>query len=318
MASFEEAVKKYPEQFSYESDIQNTAPVGFNKFVIAGMGGSGLAAGIIKALKPELDIIEHRDYALPAEVLTKAGVAADTLFIAVSYSGNTKETIDFFNQAQSRGLNVAVVTTGGELLKLAKEKGVPYVQIPDIGVPARMAVGLMVRATLKLMGEEMLLNELKDLSTSLDPMRWENKGKYLADQLFNKAAIIYASTRNQALAYNWKIRLNETGKTLAFYNVLPELAHNEIAALADKPYTAYIFLKDDEDDPRVKKAMDYLEKRYFWGEAAPLEGESRPVRFFNSVLLADWTGFYSSERLGIAWDDATLIEEFKKLNYGEG
>ncbi|HEY4498097.1 MAG TPA: SIS domain-containing protein [Candidatus Paceibacterota bacterium] len=317
MASFEEAIKKYPEQFSYEPEVKNPASAKFSKFVIAGMGGSGLVPELIKALKPEFDIIPHHDYNLPT---ISEEELRNRLLIAVSYSGNTKETINFFNQAQSHGLNVSVITTGGELLSLAKEKNVPYIQIPEIGVPPRMAVGSMVRACLKLMGEKALLEELKELSASLEPMRWEKQGEELAARLFNKVAIIYTSVRNQALAYNWKIRLNETGKTPAFFNVLPELAHNEIAVPADKPYPFFILVKDDEDNSRIKKGMDFLEQIYLtagrWTISLPLEGESRPARFFNSILLADWTSFYLARKLGFAWDEASMIERFKK--YGQG
>ena len=45
--------------------------------------------------------------------------------------GNTEETVDFLEEGYSRGLNVAVIATGGKLIDFAKENGLPYIQIPD-------------------------------------------------------------------------------------------------------------------------------------------------------------------------------------------
>ena len=60
-----------------------------NNIVIAGMGGSGVGGDLVKAVAGTefpCPIIVHRGYTLPAFV------SSQTLFVAVSYSGNTEET----------------------------------------------------------------------------------------------------------------------------------------------------------------------------------------------------------------------------------
>src|SRR3972149_884548 len=131
----EEAIKNFPKQFAFEPEVKNAEKLkSFESIVIGGMGGSGLVAGILRALKPELDIAAQHDYGLPAYIKDED----KRLFIAVSYSGNTEEIIDFFEKAIERKLNVAVIAVGGKLLELAKSSGVPFVQFPDTGIQPRM------------------------------------------------------------------------------------------------------------------------------------------------------------------------------------
>ena len=62
----ENIIKNFPKQLDYEPVIENAGSFQKrDKFIVCGMGGSNLAAGIIKSWKPKLDIIIHRDYGLP-------------------------------------------------------------------------------------------------------------------------------------------------------------------------------------------------------------------------------------------------------------
>ncbi len=63
---FKDTIKNFNEQFKYGPEIQNHGNFGkYKKFIVVGMGGSNLAAGIIKSWKPKLDVVVHRDYGLP-------------------------------------------------------------------------------------------------------------------------------------------------------------------------------------------------------------------------------------------------------------
>ena len=124
---------------------------------------------------------------------------------------------------------------------MADKAKIPYVQIPDFHLQPRMATGLSLKAMLALMGEKNMLAESKLLSTHLHPSREELRGKDLARRVFGNVPIIYASTRNGALAANWKIKFNETGKIPAFCNVVPELNHNEMTGFDAKTKTIAAF-----------------------------------------------------------------------------
>lgn len=315
-------IKDFNKQFEYEPEVQNADKLKkTGKFIICGMGGSHLAADILDVENPYLNIIVHSDYGLPT---LSDEILREYLVIVSSYSGNTEEAIHSFNEAIKKGLNIAVVSTGGKLIELAKDEGVPYIQMPEVGIQPRLALGFGVNALLKLIGDEEALRDAKKVANLLDPSSFERDGKNLAERLNGFVPIIYASKRNLAIAYNWKTKFNETGKIPAFYNIFPELSHNEIQGFDVKDSTKdlsknfyFIILKDKTDHPRILKRMEVLEGQYkergLPVEAIELNGENVFHKIFSSLVLADWAAFYIVEGYGLEAEQIPMIEEFKKL-----
>ena len=157
-------------------------------------------------------------------------ISRDETLILSSYSGNTEEVISAFEKGIEHNLSIVIISTGGKLIELAKKHSISYIQMPDTNIQPRNAIGYSLKALLKVIGDEKTLEELSKLSESLNPSEYEEEGKELAEKLKSKVPVIYSSTRNMPIAYNWKIKFNETGKIPAFYNVFPELNHNEMAA----------------------------------------------------------------------------------------
>ena len=318
-----EAIKNFEKQFLYEPEIKNQEIFAKKtSFVVVGMGGSALAPKLLKTWKPSLRITVHSDYGLPEISNEKS---KNTLFLLSSYSGNTEEVIDAFQKAKKQNLNMAVIATGGELLKLAVKNKIPYIQLPDTGIQPRSALGFSIKALLKIIGEESELEKIKELATSLQPADYEKDGKHLAEKIKNYVPVIYASSRNLFIAYNWKIKLNETGKTPAFYNVFPELNHNEMNSFDIKNTTKeldnkfyFIILKDADDDPRILKRMDVLEKLYkargLSVQTLELKKEKNIwLKIFSSLILADWMAYYTALGYGLDPEQVPMVEEFKKL-----
>lgn len=322
-----DAIKNFNKQFEYEPRIENGEnlkpfdSVQGKRIIVAGMGGSHLAGDILQAWDPSLDVIVHSDYGIsgyPKSVLENAVV------IASSYSGNTEEPISAYEEAQEKGLDVIVISVGGKLIELAKEHGTPYIQMPNTGIQPRSALGFSFAALLKAIGEGEALAELKNLATLLDPEAYEDAGKTLARKLKGKVPVIYSSRRNQAIAYNWKIKFNETGKIPAFYNVFPELNHNEMTGFDVKAATKklsenflFFVLRDSEDHASILKRMEVLERLYkdrgLPVEIVDIEGETRIHRIFGSLVLADWIAYYTAEQYGLESEQVPMVEEFKKL-----
>ncbi len=327
-------IKNFNKQFEYEPKIENEKLLKKVRgrvagFVVAGMGGSHLAADILKSLRPELDVTIWANYGLPP--MSRAELRR-RMIIASSYSGNTEEAIDAFLEAKRRGLPVAVVAAGGKLVALAKKHKTPYIEMPARGerhrtnwhLQPRMALGLSLRAMLRLMGENGLLRETDELAGVLRPGRFEAAGKKLARKLKGKIPVVYSSLRNAGLAYVWKVKFNETAKVPMFCNFLPELNHNEMAGFDVKPKTRslagkfhFIFLEDQEDDPRIRKRMKILGELYR-GKKLPFEvrdlrGGNRLQKIFSSLLLADWTAYYAAKIYGTDPERTPMVEDFKKM-----
>jgi glucose/mannose-6-phosphate isomerase len=316
-----EAIKNFNKQFEYNPVIENEDKLAqHNKFIVVGMGGSHLAAGLLKIWKPGLDLIIHRDYGLPA---VSAEELKKSLIILSSYSGNTEEVISAFESAREKDLSMAVISIGGKLIELAVENGAPFAQMPDTGIQPRSALGYSLQALLKIIGERDAFEQAGKLSDTLNPSEYEEQGKALAEKLKGKAPIIYSSNKNMQIAYNWKIKFNETGKIPAFFNVFPELNHNEMTSFDVKDSSRqlsskfhFIILKDKNDHPRIIKRMEVLERLYrdrgLRVEAIELGEQTIFFNIFSSLILADWAAYYTAKLYGLEPEKVAVIEEFKR------
>lgn len=325
--SMRNVIENFPKQLLYQPVVENAnALKKAKKFVVLGMGGSHLAADLVKMWKPELDITVHSDYGLPAQagLPLQAGAGnEDTLVIAFSYSGNTEEPLDGFETARAAGFPVAVIASGGKLLEAAKISGVPHVELSDRSIEPRHALGYSTRALLALLGEDDALAETVSLAVDFNPKEYEVEGKTLADTLVNKIPVVYASRTNAPLAYNWKIKFNETSKVPAFYNLFPELNHNEMNGFEENPKTknlrdkfSFIFLRDSHDYPRIQRRMDVLRVMYEERGITVTEvdiSDSNPwKKIFAALILGDWVTYLLALHYGHDPEAVPMVEEFKK------
>lgn len=260
--------------------------------IVVGMGGSHLAADLLKILKPELDLTIHRDYGLPK-------VKENELMVLSSYSGNTEEVLDAYDKAV--GLNRAVITIGGKLLEKAKQDGTKYIQMPDLGLQPRDAWYLNLQALYELLGEKLDLPEVK----SVEPI-----------EIKDRIPLIYTSNRYQALGYIMKINFNETGKIPAFNDTLPEADHNEINGFAKFNNFFAIFVTDETDDPRVVKRMEVTAKLYkeigIPSKFIQLEGIDMLHKIFNFIALAKSTALAAAKLYGLDPVAVPMVEKLKK------
>jgi glucose/mannose-6-phosphate isomerase len=317
-----DAIRAFPGQFTFLPVVENRKKLKkCRRAVLLGMGGSHLAADLALAAKPDLPLAVWSDYGLPP------GDLRQTLIIANSYSGNTEETIDGLRIAMKKGLPAACIAVGGKLLDIAKKKKLPYIEIPNTGIQPRSALGFSLRALLAILGDAKGLAETKRLAAALKPDALLPQGKTLAAMLQDRVPVVYASRANTAIAYNWKIKFNETGKIPAFYNCLPELNHNEMTGFDATPRSRhlsetyfFIMLRDRSDHPRVQKRMAVLEKLYrdrgLDLVVLDFVGKTRFEKIFTSLLLADWAAAAIADRYGLESEQVPMVEEFKKLIVG--
>ncbi|PIZ95607.1 MAG: bifunctional phosphoglucose/phosphomannose isomerase [Candidatus Magasanikbacteria bacterium CG_4_10_14_0_2_um_filter_37_12] len=318
----QDAIKDFPKQFAYKPIIENENNlVRKDKVIVIGMGGSHLAGDMVSRLASEMPVRVYNDYGLP-QLPEKE--LEDSLIICSSYSGNTEEVLSAYDEARRKGLSVVAIAVGEQLIENAKRDGIPYVQIPDTGIQPRSALGFSLMGHLKLLGREDLLTELSFLASLLDSTKIEKDGKALAERMKDCVPVIYCSRKNWTLAWNWKIKLNETGKIPAFYNIFPELNHNEMNGFDVQESTKFLsknfyflILKDNNDHPKIKKRMEITEKLYrnkgLAVETIELEGKTDAEKLFSSLILADWTAVYTAELYGLESEQVPMVEEFKGM-----
>jgi glucose/mannose-6-phosphate isomerase len=317
----ENVILNFPHQFTYEPKIENEDKLPQKeKFIVAGMGGSHLGGWLLKRHDQALDLLLHRDYGLPRvpEYFLK-----DSLIILSSYSGNTEEVLDTGRMAIEQNLSCAVITNGGALLQLAKDHSLPYIEIPSAHAEPRMAIGLTMLALARIMRKPELEHEMRRAGNHLSPTRGQDIGKAFAQKMSGKVPLVYTSTVNLPLAYNWKIKFNETAKIPSFFNVFPELCHNELSGFDMNGKTAVLssnlfvlFLTDDEDHPRIQKRMsltrELYEARGIATDSIAISGKTAFEKIFDSILLAEWICLNLAHEYGSPDEKTPLISEFKK------
>src|SRR5690606_7258312 len=98
---------------------------------------------------------------------------------------------------------------------------------------------------------------LPDVPTSKNP------AKQLAQELMGSSTVIYASKKFSAVAYKWKISVNENAKNVAWYGTYPEFSHNEFVGWTerpvDKPYKV-VDLRSKFDHPQIQKRFELTDK----------------------------------------------------------
>lgn len=318
-----ETIKESNKQFSFKPEVANEENLyrASSGYVVVGMGGSHLAADLLKILKPGIDIIIHRDYGLPDISIRDL---KERLVILSSYSGNTEEVLDAYKKAGEFGLGRAVVSIGGKLLELAQKDKIAHVQMPDLSIQPRLALPLNLMSLLKLMNEETMLKEAGELENTFHPESLEEEGRALAEKLHGHIPVTYSSEKNQPLAYNWKVKFNETAKIPAFYNVFPEANHNEIEGFSTNDLVrnlsekfCFIFLSDPKDSPEIQKRMEMTAKLYqdrgFATHKIELSGANILHKIFNILTLADFTSYFIAKSYNIEPEQTPTVEEFKNL-----
>jgi glucose/mannose-6-phosphate isomerase len=316
----ETIVRKLPEQFSFQPAIlraEKLFPV--RGAVVGGMGGSHLPAGILKAALPDFPLTVHHDYGIP--LIPKED---GTLYVAVSFSGNTEETLDFAKTCLAKGLPLAAISSGGELAKLAEENQLPFILVPKgpEGFQPRMAVGYLLVALLSILGKEKERSAVAKAAAALAgqaiPASVEKEGKDIGVFVADGIPLIYSSRPNAGLAYYLKALLNETPKLAAFINQFPEINHNEmLGVLKSREFGEFrfLFLRDAADRPRVAKRMQVFSELVaeaggaFRDTALAADPFDKIVRF---IMLANWAAVEASARRKVDPFDIGLVEDFKK------
>lgn len=317
----EESLLNFAQQFTQELEVENAEEwQRYDRFVIVGMGGSALAAQLFSSFWPELDLVIHRDYGLPALSQERW---RNRLVIASSYSGNTEETLSAFKEARMKHMRVAAISTGGKLLEIAKSQDIPFIRLPDLNLRPRLAIGLSFLGLCKLMGADELYAKTKQLAFELRPKELQEQGKLLAKELAGKIPVIYGSAHLFPVAYQWKGAFNETASTPALANVFPELTHNEIDgfdvaenAPEMKKHFHIILLKDEADYPHIKARMEImkqiLQEKGLQVSEVQLKGHSDIFQTFSGILLGFFVAFFLAKLYGVDFDKDKIIDEFKR------
>jgi glucose/mannose-6-phosphate isomerase len=290
----------------------------YDGVVITGMGGSGLAGGLLAGLARELGItvpvIMWRDYGLPYHPGLRR-----PLYLLVSFSGTTEETLSGLKKLLKKRKvhrGVAVVATGGALLKLAVKENIPRVAFAAGTLTPRQSTGRIFYGLIEILLAAGLLRRRIPEFTHLRPALLKQRGEALARMLKGRVVTIYSDEAGRALGYLWKQKLNETAKVLAFSHVLPEMNHGELMSF-EKPTApiAALFLPPLYSSLRLRKrmALTQLLMRQCGAKVlrVPPYGKSTLEKIWRSAMLADWTSYALARLRKVSPAEILLVDALK-------
>ena len=305
------------------------SPEGIDSIAVLGMGGSGISGDVAKVVledRSPLFFDTLKGYGLPH------WVGRNTLVFAMSYSGNTEETLATFDDAVARGSRVVIVSTGGEIGNRGRESDIPIVEIPP-GLQPRGALGYLsipVLVVLERVGIGPPIGE--DISETADLMyerarEWgrevvDNAAKRLARDLLGKIPIIYGTEGlAEVAAYRWKCQLNEVSEVPAWWNTFPELNHNEVVGwkeVADvtQKHLGLILLRHEGEHPRnaarIEATLPLIEDNLALVSTVKARGNSALARLFDLVYFGDFAATYLALLQEVDPSEIQVITKIKK------
>jgi len=315
-------------EIALQQELPTIPPGPFDQVIIAGMGGSALPAELVidafsERLKVPLRVVRH--YVLPSSVNER------TLVIVSSFSGNTEETLSVVEPFPEKATNLVVITAGGRLAKLSRERGyslieIPYKREPE-GFQPRSAVGYFATYFARVLSAAGLLDDpIADLQSVIGFFREAQirpAAEEFASWLGQRIPVIYTDeVHRMSIARTAKIKFNENSKRPAFFNGLPEANHNEMIGFSNRGIGDFgiLYLHDPASHPRIRERFNVM-KKVFLREGLQnvafreweIPGETKIQRIFAAINFADWCSYTVALLDGVDPTPVALVESFKQV-----
>jgi glucose/mannose-6-phosphate isomerase len=301
------------------------------RIAVLGMGGSGIGGLLLQALAAataaRAPVAVVRGYAPPAFIDGR------TLVLASSNSGNTEETLAAFGAAAAAGAMCVVVTTGGRLIEMARERGVPALRFDWDGEP-RSALGWSSATLMAICdGLGLVPGLAPQLRPALDATRAQqttlardvpetsNPAKQLARRLHGRLPVYVGAEALAPVAYRWRTQTNENAKSWAIADELPEMNHTAHAGYglpaAVAPYLHAVLLRHASMHPRIRLRVDatadVLRASGIDAEIVEVGGAGPLVQMLAAIHLGDFTTYYLGLLNGVEPAPIVALQELKAL-----
>jgi glucose/mannose-6-phosphate isomerase len=298
-----------------------------SRILVVGMGGSAITGDYLQSwldAEGEVPLLVSRNYELPH------WVDKDTLVVAFSYSGNTEETLAAFAGAKKAGAMLAAMATGNKLEELAKSYKAPFARVepglqPRAALPASFTTASLLFEKLGVLaGAEAAMKRaartLREAVVDVAPdvPASKNEAKRTALALQDTVAGVYAAGLLAPTARRFANQLNENGKVLAWWGLMPEMNHNELVGWAGDDeldrFTA-VFLRYQDEHAQAKARYEFTARliQQRGGRVVQHEarGESAPEKLLTTSLVADAVSVYLAALRGVDPTPVKVISELK-------
>ncbi len=311
--------KHISESLEIVSKTPKFSAVEVSNICIVGLGGSGIGGTLVSGIVSdtcELPITVSKGYDLPNFV------NENTLVILSSYSGNTEETLNALVQAEERSTKICVISSGGSLLQIAKEKNYDYVAIPG-GLPPRAAFGYSSVQVFAVLSNYNFISTsyISDLEKTIaflntEELEIQALSKLVANKLQGKLPVIYSEDSLEGVAVRFRQQINENAKMLCWHHVIPEMNHNELVGwTTQNDDLKVVVLRSKGENPRNTKRIEInkeiIEK--YTNEILEIwaKGASKVEQAYYLVHFGDWVSYYLAELQEVDSIEVDVITHLK-------
>ena len=299
------------------------------RIIVVGMGGSAIGGDLLRDWlrdRSQSPIEVSREYHLPKYA------GQGTLVMAVSYSGNTEETLSSYIEAVENGCMTFSVSSGGLLEEFSHSLGLPHTRIPQ-GYAPRSAVPYLLFPMAAALARLNTINSYEDEAlkaiATLRSIREEihseskteiNASKRLAVDMRGLIPMVCGYGCFESVATRIKTQFNENSKIPAKAEFFPELNHNETLGWSGSTQLTknfgVILIRSDEEPAEIRTRIEITRKLVFDERAGRVleiraKGTGKLEQMLAAMYVGDFASFYLGILYGIDPAPTPIIDELK-------
>lgn len=296
---------KFPEQCKEALKIAKKARLSFKKVNNAAICSFGAEGAIAKGMERKIPIIAGSSLPSFAD--------RNTLFVAITYTGEDAEIVDAYRGAKRRKAQTVLITSNEKLA--GKDRNVILV---PAGMKPRLSIGynLISMAVALQKAKAVPGQNMSGALAMLVPKTCSREGFMVSKHLRNKTPMIYATPAFEGVAKRLKIMINRNAKMPAFCNVIPDAYYTELESFKRtmKKYHV-LFIHDGEDQKDVLRSIEIfkkLMKRKIGADDLKAKGSSVFAQLLYLVYVCDYIAYYLALMNKEDPTPMPIIDEFKE------
>jgi len=283
-----------------------------------GMGGSGIGGRILEDIASfagSKQVSGNGGYSIPN------WVNSDTLFISISYSGNTEETLTALNTALDKRTKILALTSNGILEELAQKHNFDHIKLQPGRAPrANLSEMLGVLLGIAERGDFIQYSLEKAEKDKNNIKNYLNQDltylKRVAEEVSKRDIVFIGNEKFKSVGLRWVTQLNENAKKQAEHIWLPEMNHNFVVGKI-KDNQSFIFFALEKFESEKDKKRRLITEKILREEnenitihSISIDEENYISAILKLLIYSDMFSIFTAEHLD---EDPLPIKPIEKL-----
>lgn len=295
--------------------------------LVLGVGDSGAAGDLLAVTAGPfmpVPVVVVKNYLPPSYV------DGNTLVFAISYSGDTTETLEAATAAADQGGRVVAVTSGGALVDKAHEWDAPVARLDPTLLSPRAAFASMAVTPLIVLEDlglfpgatQWVIHAVEQLRRRRNELvTTQSSAIDIATRIGSTAPLIQGGGGIGAVAADrWRTQINVSAKHPAFSSALPNLGHNEIEAWGRRAAQTHellsiVQLRHEHEHPLVGRGFDAVNEMIGDAVADSISvdaaGDGPVAQMLDLMMIGDAVALELAAAAGVDPGPAPAIDELE-------